>query len=154
MHRGPHRHRAGSISLRPVEADDLPVLFEHQHDPAACAMAAFPARERDDFMAHWERIATNPSVTSRTVLLGDAVVGNIVAFDYEGRREVGYWIGRQWWGRGVATRALVEFLTVETTRPIYAGVAPSNAGSIRVLEKCGFARCGEQDGHIDLVLDD
>jgi RimJ/RimL family protein N-acetyltransferase len=115
-------------------------------------MAAFTSRERDDFLAHWDRIVTDPSVTSRTVLVGDAVVGNIVGFDYEGRREVGYWIGREWWGRGVATRALGEFLTVETTRPIYAGVALHNAGSIRVLEKCGFARCGEQDGHLDLVL--
>jgi RimJ/RimL family protein N-acetyltransferase len=117
-------------------------------------MAAFPSRERDAFMTHWDRILTNPSVISRTVLLDDAVAGNIAAFDYEGRREVGYWIGREWWGRGVATRALVEFLAVETSRPIYAGVALNNAGSIRVLEKCGFARCGEQDGLIDLVLDD
>jgi len=154
VHRGPHSHRSGSISLRPVEADDLPILFEHQRDPAACTMAAFPSRKRTDFMAHWDKIVASPSVTSRTVLLGNAVVGNMLAFDYEGRREVGYWIGRQWWGRGVATQALVEFLNVEPTRPIYAGVAPNNAGSIRVLEKCGFARCGEKDGHIDFVLND
>ncbi len=154
MHREPDARLAGSVSLRPVEVDDLPILFEHQRDPVACAMAAFPSRDRDAFMTHWDRILTNPSVISRTVLLDDAVAGNIAAFDYEGRREVGYWIGREWWGRGVATRALVEFLAIETSRPIYAGVALNNAGSIRVLEKCGFARCGEQDGLIDLVLDD
>ena len=142
------------MSIRQVEDRDLPVLFEHQRDPDACAMAEFGTRLREEFMAHWGRILADPGVIARTVLVGDVVVGNIVAFDYAGRREVGYWIGRQWWGRGVATRALVEFLGVETTRPINAGVAPNNTASIRVLEKCGFTRRGEHDGHLDLVLDD
>lgn len=154
MNRGPDPSAGVSVSIRRVDADDLPYLFDHQRDPQACAVAAFPSLSRDEFMAHWGRILADPAVIARTVLVGDAVVGNIVAFDYAGRREVGYWIGRQWWGRGVATRALVAFLRVETTRPINAGVAPSNTASIRVLEKCGFTRCGEQDGHLDLVLDD
>jgi RimJ/RimL family protein N-acetyltransferase len=58
-------------------------------------------------------------------------------------RPIAYWIGRQDWGRGIATRALQEFLTtIETARPLYARAASDNAASIRVLEKCGFTRVG------------
>lgn len=66
------------------------------------------------------------------------VVGHIASFDLEGHREVTYWIGREDWGRGIATRALHEFLQLEVTRPLYARAASDNAASIRVLTKCGF----------------
>jgi RimJ/RimL family protein N-acetyltransferase len=65
-------------------------------------------------------------------------VGHIASFDLEGHREVTYWIGREDWGRGIATRALQEFLLLEATRPLYARPASDNAASIRVLTKCGF----------------
>ena len=103
--------------------DDLPVFFEHQRDPEANRMAAFPPRDRDAFMAHWTTILRDASVVVRTVLLDGEVAGNVVAFDFEGRREVGYWIGRAFWGKGVATSALRAFLAEVTERPIYAGVA-------------------------------
>ena len=63
-----------------------------------------------------------------------------------GRREVTYWIGREDWGRGIATRALQEFLQLEATRPLYAPAASDNAASIRVLTKCGFLIVGEGRG--------
>jgi len=58
-------------------------------------------------------------------------------------REVGYWIGREFWGKGIATRALSQFLEIEKTRPLCAYVAKHNVGSRRVLEKCGFILTGE-----------
>lgn len=66
------------------------------------------------------------------------VAGNVVCWETLGVREVGYWIGRAFWGRGIATKALALFLTEMTTRPVFAYVAAHNVGSIRVLEKCGF----------------
>ena len=148
--------RAGEVTIRPVREDDLPILFEHQRDPEANAMAAFPPRDRDAFMAHWAKILSDPTCVARTVELDGAVAGNIGSFDLEGRREVGYWIDRALWGRGVATRALAAFLReAETGRPLFAGVIPHNAGSIRVLEKCGFSRTGEigEAGHLIFRLD-
>lgn len=44
---------ASEIQLRPAVKSDLPIFFEHQREPEANKMAAFPARDRDDFMAHW-----------------------------------------------------------------------------------------------------
>lgn len=136
--------------------DDLPVFFDHQQDPEANRMAAFPPRERDAFMTHWHTILQDVTGVVRTVLLDGQVAGNVVAFDFEGRREVGYWIGRRFWGKGVATRALRTFLAEVTERPIYAGVAEGNVASIRVLEKCGFtiseAPAGDEDGHVLMRL--
>jgi RimJ/RimL family protein N-acetyltransferase len=131
-------HMLGEVRLRGVTEDDLPIFFEHQRDPAAHRMAAFPPRERDAFMTHWDSILRDASVVVRTIELDGVVAGNVVLFGFEGRREVGYWIGREFWGRGVATRALSAILLEVSERPIYAGVAETNAASIRVLEKCGF----------------
>jgi RimJ/RimL family protein N-acetyltransferase len=128
----------GEVRLRAVTEDDLPIFFEHQRDPVANRMAAFPPRERDAFMTHWGSILRDASGVVRTIELDGDVAGNVCLFGFEGRREVGYWIGRQFWGRGVATRALSAFLHEVEERPIHAGVAETNVASIRVLEKCGF----------------
>ena len=147
--------RPDVVTIRPVREDDLPVLFEHQRDPEAAAMAAFPSRDRDAFMAHWAKILADETLLASAIELDGRVVGNVGSFDFEGRREVGYWIDRAVWGRGVATRGLAAFLDEETRRPLFAGVAPHNAGSMRVLEKCGFERTGEigTEGHTIFRLD-
>ncbi|WNG57588.1 GNAT family N-acetyltransferase [Archangium gephyra] len=124
--------------LRTVTDEDLPIFFEHQRDPEALRMAAFQSRERDAFMTHWRTNVLRPENLSRTIVVGGVVVGNIGSWEQDAKRLVGYWIGREHWGKGIATRALSEFLALERTRPLNAWVASHNAGSIRVLEKCGF----------------
>ena len=141
------------VALRPVEPADLPIFFEHQRDPVALAMAGMPGRELDAFNEHWARILADDAVLVRTILSDGQVAGNVLSFERGGRREVGYWIGRDHWGRGVATAALVAFLGEETSRPLHAGVEPQTRGSLRVLEKCGFAVCGQEDGLVLLRLD-
>ena len=82
------------------------------------------------------------STTNRVVEIDGRVVGHIASFDLEGHREVPYWIGREDWGRGIATRALQEFLQLEASRPLYAGAASDNAASIRVFDEVRFSRRG------------
>lgn len=133
--------------LRDVIESDLPILFEHQRDPVATRMAAFPARDWDAFVAHWrEKVLGDQSACKRTIVIGNDVAGNIGSWNQGDKRLVGYWLGRAYWGRGVATAALKEFLAHDTTRPLHAFVAALNVGSIRVLQKCGFRQVG--DGHI------
>ena len=134
-----------TVTLRDVIDADLPVLFEFQRDPVANEMAAFPARDREAFMEHWtSNILGNDAVRSRTILRDGEVVGNIGSWPDSGDTLVGYWIGREHWGKGVASRALALFLVEVDTRPLHAHVAKHNAGSLRVLEKCGFRVVGEQ----------
>jgi RimJ/RimL family protein N-acetyltransferase len=131
------------VSLRSVDPRDLPVLFAHQLDAEAVRLAAFPARDRDAFMAHWRKILADPLLEARTILVEGGVAGHIGSWTSGPDRLVGYWIGREYWGRGVATAALTQFLREITSRPLVARVAKHNAGSIRVLQKCGFVATGD-----------
>jgi RimJ/RimL family protein N-acetyltransferase len=131
------------VSLRDVTEGDLPILFEQQRDPEANRMAAFPARDREAFTAHWTKILDDLTVTKKAILFNGKVAGNIVSFEQSGTRKVGYWIGKNFWGKGIATKALSDFLVHVKVRPLYAHVAKHNVGSIRVLEKCGFTISGE-----------
>src|SRR5688572_21372540 len=119
--------------LRDVAEDDLPIFFEHQRDPESTRMAAFASRAWEPFALHWRKnILANDDAAKKTVVVDGEVVGNVVSWTHDKKRLVGYWIARSHWGKGVATRALAEFLEHDATRPIYAWVAEHNAGSIRV----------------------
>ncbi len=132
------------ITLRDVIQEDLPVFFEHQLDPVATEMAAFPSRDREAFMAHWAKIMKNAEVIIKTILFDGQVAGNIVSFEMDGRREVGYWVGREFWGKGIASESLRQFLGDEKRRPLFAHVARNNVASKKVLEKCGFEVIGTE----------
>ena len=131
--------------LRGVLEDDLQTFYEHQRDAEATTMAAHSPREWDAFVSHWRRtVLGNRDNVAQTILVDDQVAGYVASWEQDGRRLIAYWIGREYWGRGVARSAIDEFLrTHERQRPIHAYVALSNARSIRVLEKCGFQPAGE-----------
>jgi RimJ/RimL family protein N-acetyltransferase len=138
--------------LRDVRESDLPILFEHQWAPEAHRMAAFPPRERDAFMLHWRtKVLSNPSGLAKAIVLDEQVVGNICSWNQGGERRVGYWIGPEYWGRGIATAALLEFSREDLSRPLWAYVAARNRASMRVLEKCGFRQAVPIEMHSDGV---
>jgi len=130
--------------LRDVVDDDLDALYEQQRDPEATRMALFPARDREAFYAHWQRVLADDVVTKKTIVHDGEVAGNVLCWEQDGRRLVGYWLGREFWGKGLASRALAELVDVVTARPLHAWVAVSNVGSVRVLEKCGFVVVGSR----------
>lgn len=126
------------LRLRAVGAADLPALFEHQSDPESNRMAVVTPRDRASFDAFWERVLRDPDVVAKVVVVDDEVVGSVSCFKLDGLDAVGYWIAREHWGRGIATRALAALLQEVTVRPLHARVAATNGASIRVLERCGF----------------
>lgn len=127
------------ILLRPVIETDLPILFEQQLNPEAVAMSAYPSKDRGEFMRHWEGILKNKNVTARAILYKEKVAGHIICWK-EGKYEqrIGYWVGKEFWRRGIASAAVAEFLLLIKIRPLFAEVANRNTASKRVLEKNGF----------------
>ena len=140
------------LRLRDVVANDLPIFYEQQLDPEANLMAAFTARDptdHDAFMDHWQKILNDESITKKTIIYGEQVAGSVSLYrdpEVEGP-EVTYWLGKSYWGQGIATQALTAFLAIVPVRPVFARVAKDNLASRRVLEKCGFTVCGEGRGY-------
>ena len=127
------------ITLRPVTEADLSILFQQQLDPEAVAMSAYPAKDRGEFMRHWEGLLKNKSITARAIIHKEKVAGHIICWK-EGKYEqrIGYWIGKEFWRRGIASAAIAELLELVKTRPLFAEVANHNEASKRVLVKNGF----------------
>jgi RimJ/RimL family protein N-acetyltransferase len=127
------------VPLREVRSEDIPVFHEYQADPEASALAGVPSRDREAYEAHWAKLRADPEVLLRTIVTADgSVAGQLLSFPRDGVREIGYWLGRAFWGHGIATAALAEFLPLVTERPVYGVVTEANVASRRVLERNGF----------------
>jgi RimJ/RimL family protein N-acetyltransferase len=128
------------VRLRAVVEADLDVFFEHEHDAEAAARVRWTPRDRERFMTHWHtRILGDASVLVRAVTVDGALAGNVVSWwDEDGRRFLGYWFGREYWGRGIGTRALALFLDEERARPLHADPFAGNTASVRLLRRLGF----------------
>jgi len=137
------------VLLRDILDPDLPILFTQQLDPEAIHMAAFTSKDptdRDAFITHWTKIRADESITIQAVLFDGQLAGSILVHSWFGEPEISYWLGKEVWGKGIATEALALFLEQVTTRPLYGRVAKDNIASIRVMEKCGFKIVGEDKG--------
>ncbi len=138
------------VKLREVTARDLPIFYKNEADPVSVEMAAFTREDpsdREAFNAHWKKILKDESVYIQTIILKDQVVGSIFSYFLIDELQVSYWIGKEYWGRGIATESLILFLQIQKIRPIYARAAKDNLGSIRVLQKCGFIITGQDNFH-------
>lgn len=112
-------------------------------------MAAFTAPDPTDaeaFAARWTMIRANEAIICKTILYGDAIAGSILRYEELGREEVSYWLGKEFWGKGIATQALRLFISQLPQQSLYARVAKDNIASLRVLQKCGFVIVGEDKG--------
>ncbi|MGN6354637.1 MAG: GNAT family N-acetyltransferase [Parafilimonas sp.] len=137
------------IKLRPTEVADLDILFEFQLDKEGGYLAAFMPKDPADkpaYLSKYTKLLDEPTVNNQTIVLGNIIVGSIAKFVMEGDAEITYWIDRKFWGYGIATKALKDFLDIEAARPIFGRVAFDNVGSQKVLEKCGFVKIGSDRG--------
>ncbi|MHB0989139.1 MAG: GNAT family N-acetyltransferase [Bellilinea sp.] len=142
-------HAPVTVRLRKVIDSDLAIFFEQQLDPQANYMAAFTSKNATDraaFNAHWAKILADPQIQIRTIMTGRQVAGYVLHHSWFGDPEVTYWLGREFWGQGIASQALKAFLRQQKLRPLYGRVAADNVASRRVLEKCSFVVIGEDKG--------
>ncbi|MEO8665627.1 MAG: GNAT family N-acetyltransferase [Ignavibacteria bacterium] len=142
-------NKINQISLRPTTVTDLEKLFQFQLDKEGIHLAAFTPKDPTDktaYMTKFKKILEDPTITNRTIIVDKQIVGSIAQFIMEGDAEITYWIDRKFWGQGVASAALKEFLNIVKTRPLIGRTAFDNYGSQKVLEKCGFEKTGTDKG--------
>lgn len=141
---------AANIRLRPVTLADVPELFRQQSDPESNTLAGVKPRSREAFEAKWQSILADPTVTPRAIIDSNGeLVGSINCFMLDGQPAVGYWIAREHWNKGYATRGLALLLQEVTTRPLYARIDANNKASMKVLQRCGFVVTHHQKGPED-----
>jgi RimJ/RimL family protein N-acetyltransferase len=139
-----------AVTLRPVTDADFDALFELESDVVGSDMIAFLPRDPGDrpaFMRHWQRISTDDSVITRIIEADGAFAGYAVSFLTDGERQVGYWVLRELWGRGIASAALAALVSEIPERPLWGSTASDNLGSQRVLEHVGFAFVRTERSH-------
>ena len=137
------------ITLRPTEVEDLQLFFNFQLDEEGSYLAAFTPKDHTDkpaYLSRFTKLLSDPTINMRTIVVDETIVGSIAKFEIQGEPEITYWIDRKAWGKGIATAALKDFLTIEKARPILGRVAFDNIASQRVLEKCDFMRIGKDKG--------
>lgn len=129
----------------------IPDLLRHADDPEVAynLRNIFPNPYTEEDARGWIEICSTAdeyyNYNRAIVIEGEAVggIGLIRGSDvYCKTAEIGYWLGRAFWGRGImseAVKAICEygFRSFDVVR-IYAGAFARNAGSRRVLEKNGF----------------
>lgn len=107
-------------------------------------------RDEATFRAAWARVL-GEGLHQRAILFDGVLCGTIGCLwsptptinspgdaVSTGKWMVGYGLGRAFWGKGIASRAVGLLLLEVEQRPLYATAAASNVASIRVLEKHGF----------------
>ncbi len=137
------------LKFRKTKVDDLETLFKFQLDKEAINLAAFTPKDPTDksaYLSKYTKLLSDPTVNNQTIIVDNIIVGSIAKFEIDGQAEITYWIDKNFWGKGIATKALEYLLTIENTRPIFGRVAFDNYGSQKVLEKCGFVKIGRDKG--------
>jgi [ribosomal protein S5]-alanine N-acetyltransferase len=138
-----------NIILTETKEDDLNAFFQFQLDKEANYLAAFTSKDPNDKTAYIEKYSkhlADPAINMRTIIVNDVIAGSIAKFFMNNDAGITYWIDRKFWGQGIATTALKDFLKIEKIRPIYGRAAFDNYGSHKVLEKCGFVKIGKDKG--------
>lgn len=138
------------IELVQMDASQAPEIARLLNDPRVwCTLSdivPFPYSEKDalDFIA---LVRAQGSPLESYTVLADGRVAGIVGYECGKLNKshvavIGYWYGREFWGRGIATAALKLLLEKAKAAPqirrIEATAFAFNTGSRRVLEKCGF----------------
>ncbi len=140
----------GKIRLRKTIEPDLELLFSFQLDKVANYMAAFTDKSdknKASYIKKWTHLMSKHTIHLQTILSNNEVVGSVAKYEINGKAELTYWINKDYWGRGIATKAVLFFLQIELARPIFARAASDNIASQKVLENSKFTKIGIKKGY-------
>nr|WP_300345464.1 GNAT family N-acetyltransferase [Nesterenkonia sp.] len=135
------------MTLRDVQEADLDQFFAFQQDADAAHMAGFAPtnpKDRTIFDHHWGELLNDENSLVRTIDVDGQAAGSIAVFRDGDMHEVMFWTDKQFWGQGITTTAMDQFLSEFTQRPLQARVVVDNGGSLKILESRGFREVGEE----------
>lgn len=141
-------HRSERLFLRPAFPEDWQAIHARVSDESVVrnlARAPWPYGEADArFFAAMQQDPRLPHFL--VTLPGEGVIGSAGLGEHDGHPEIGYWIGRDYWGHGYATEAGRAVLAIARTlghRLLRAGHFVDNPASGKVLRKLGFRPTGQ-----------
>jgi ribosomal-protein-alanine N-acetyltransferase len=141
---------AHGISLRPFSLADVSAVSQLANDEAIWRNMpnSFPYPYTEKDAQDWITFITSPSSTEPNwaICLHEQAIGSISIDDIgtmnQGVGQIGYWLGRDYWGKGytpIATQAVTDWaLDKGGYHRLEANVYSWNPSSARVLEKCGY----------------
>ena len=144
------------LTLRvPAKADiERVAAFCVDHDVARMTTrmpSPYTRAHAEDFVARCRAQNRTRENTFAIDLVDEGLIGVVGLFPpVEGGLELGYWIGRPYWGRGYATEAARALLAACTPDAVDATIDPANLASWRILEKLGFIVVGEEEDEYGL----
>ncbi len=149
---------AATVVLEPVDLSHAPALQVLAGDPAIAATTRiahpYPPGQAEKFIRVRMREREAGLSWVFAVKLAGEVVGVCGLLEITPRHlaEIGYWIGRPYWGRGLATEAVAGTLQCSFgtlgLREVFARCLADNHGSRRVLEKNCFQYAGAEPHHV------
>jgi ribosomal-protein-alanine N-acetyltransferase len=157
-----------NFSLREWRIDDAELLQKHADNPNVYAflMDRFPHPYTMDDAVSWVNLMLRQKPVVTFVIAVDDKLAGVIGLElrddiYSKAPLLGYWLGEEFWGRGIATEAIklmtnYAFSTLDIVR-IQAGVLSNNHRSMRVLEKAGYINEGVLKNNISkngLILDE
>ena len=142
-----------NFSLREWRPDDAELLQKHADNPNVYAflMDRFPHPYTMDDAVNWVNLILRQNPVVTFVIAVDDKLAGVIGLElrddiYRKAPLLGYWLGEEFWGRGIASEAVklltnYAFSTLDIVR-IQAGVLSNNHRSMRVLEKAGYVKEG------------
>ena len=140
------------LVIRPWEDGDAKDLFEYAKDPDVGPIAGWPAHTSvEESLATIRGVLGRPETYAICLKETERAIGSIGLHlngftdmtDRDDECELGYWIGKPFWGRGMtpeAVRAILRHAFENLgMRCVWAGYYDGNEKSRRVQEKCGFS---------------
>ena len=151
-HLGTKKIETARLILRPFVKEDAPAMYRNwASDPEVTKFLSWPTYKSVDdanyILDLWVSQYADDTFYQWAIELKDIgeVIGSISVVDFDERVdmvEIGFCIGRNWWGQGIMTeafQAVIDFLFGEVgVQRIEAGHDPNNPASGAVQRKCGL----------------